>query len=312
MTDTHRIAVVGSNMMDLITYIDRMPARGETLEAPGFSMGFGGKGANQAVAAARLGAAVSMVTCVGDDGFGPQVRANLEANGIDTAHVRTVEGMASGVAPIFVEPDGENAILIVKGANSALAPADIDAAADTLRRASAILLQLEVELETVYHAVAFGAREGIPTILNPAPARRDLDMARLTGLDWFCPNESELALLSGLPTATDAEVVAAARRLIDGGIRNVVVTLGGRGARLITATTVQEIAPVRVTPVDTTGAGDAFIGSFAHFCGSGLDPEKALNLAARYAALSITRRGTQLSYATAQEFADFTARHADI
>ncbi|SDX09063.1 ribokinase [Roseicitreum antarcticum] len=312
MSDTNRIAVVGSNMMDLITYIDRMPGRGETLEAPDFAMGFGGKGANQAVAAARLGSSVSMVTCVGDDAFGPQVRQNLETNGIDTRHVRIVGGAASGVAPIFVEPDGENAILIVKGANSALAPADIDAAADTLRQASAILLQLEVELETVYHAVAFGAREGIPTILNPAPARRDLDVGRLAGLDWFCPNESELALLSGLPTATDAEVVEAARSLIAGGIRNVVVTLGGRGARLITATTVQEIAPVAVTPVDTTGAGDAFIGSFAHFCGAGLEPAKALIQAARYAALSITRRGTQSSYANAEEFADFTARQLNV
>ncbi|OWY12312.1 ribokinase [Thioclava sp. F34-6] len=304
-----KIAVVGSNMMDLVTYIDRMPGRGETLEAPDFVMGFGGKGANQAVAAARLGSEVAMVTCVGDDGFGPQVRANLEANGIDTTHVRTVEGAASGVAPIFVERDGENAILIVKGANAALAPADVDAAAETLRAASAILMQLEVDLETVYHTVAFGAREGVTTILNPAPAHPDLDIARLDGLDWFCPNESELAMLSGLPTGTEDEVIAAARSLIERGIHNVVVTLGGRGARRITADTVEEIAPVSVTPVDTTGAGDAFIGSFAHFLGQGTEPTAALTRAARYAALSITRRGTQTSYATPAEFDDFLSEH---
>lgn len=299
------IAVIGSNMMDLITYIDRMPDRGETVEAPDFAMGFGGKGANQAVAAARLGSKVMMVTCVGDDAFGPQVIDNLARNGIDTTHVRQVAGKASGVAPIFVEKDGENAILIVKGANADLGPDDIDKAADALRGTSAILLQLEVEPETVYHAVAFGAREGIATILNPAPARRDLDVARLAGLDWFCPNESELALLSGLPTGTDAEVTEAARSLIARGIGNVVVTLGGRGARWITADAVTEIAPVRVTPVDTTGAGDAFIGSFAHFLGTGADPAQALEQAARFAALSITRRGTQSSYATAEDFSAF-------
>ncbi|KEP70024.1 ribokinase [Thioclava dalianensis] len=308
MSDT--IAVVGSNMMDLVTYIERMPARGETLAAPDFAMGFGGKGANQAVAAARLGSKVAMVTCVGDDGFGAQVRANLESNGIDTTHVRTVEGSASGVAPIFVEPDGENAILIVKGANAALAPSDVDGAAEMLRGASAILLQLEVDLATVYHAVAFGAREGITTILNPAPAHRDLDIAQLDGLDWFCPNESELALLTGLPTDTEADVTAAARHLIARGIRNVVVTLGGRGARRITADHVEEIAPVAVTPVDTTGAGDAFIGAFAHYLGAGHAPTEALTRAARYAALSITRRGTQTSYATAPEFAEFLSEHA--
>ncbi|TQS69933.1 ribokinase [Rhodobacteraceae bacterium] len=305
-----KIAVVGSNMMDLVTYIDRMPAKGETVEAPDFAIGFGGKGANQAVAAARLGSQVAMVTCVGDDVFGPQVRANLDANGIDTTHVRTVAGTASGVAPIFVEPDGENAILIVKGANGALAPSDVDAAAGTLRAASAILLQLEVELETVYHTVAFGAREGITTILNPAPAHPDLDIARLAGLDWFCPNESELALLTGLPTDSDAAVIAAARSLIERGIGNVVVTLGGRGARRITADCVTEIAPVAVSPVDTTGAGDAFIGSFAHFLGTGLEANDALGRAACYAALSITRRGTQTSYATPQELDTFLSAQA--
>ncbi|RVV99447.1 ribokinase [Mesobaculum littorinae] len=300
-----RIAVVGSNMVDLVTYVDRMPERGETVEAPDFAMGFGGKGANQAVAAARLGAEVAMITCVGDDMFGPQVRDNLAGYGVNVTHVRQVAGKASGVAPIFVERDGENAILIVKGANADLSPDDIDAAEDTLRAADAILLQLEVPLETVYHAVAFGARHGVTTVLNPAPADRDLDIARLEGLDWFCPNESELALLSDLPTGTDDEVVAAARSLIARGIRNVVVTLGGRGARMVTADRVAEIPPVPVTPVDTTGAGDAFIGSFARFLTAGVPAEEALTRAARYAAHSITGRGTQTSYADTEGFAAF-------
>ena len=302
---TDRIAVVGSNMVDLVTYVDRMPDRGETLEAPDFALGFGGKGANQAVAAARLGAQVSMVTCVGDDLFGPRTRQNLADNGVDISHVRTVNEMPSGVAPIFVEPDGENAILIVKGANAHLSPDDIDAAAETLKGCDAVLLQLEVPLETVYHAVAFGARHGVQTILNPAPAHPDLDLSRLDGLDWFCPNESELALLSGMPTDTDDAVLAAARSLIARGIRNVIVTLGGRGARHITAADVVQIDPVRVDPVDTTGAGDAFIGSFARFLSAGASAQEALSLAARYAAHSITGRGTQSSYADAEGFAAF-------
>lgn len=300
-----RIAVIGSNMIDLVAYVDRMPDRGETLEAPDFALGFGGKGANQAVAAARLGAQVSMVTCVGDDIFGPRTRQNLSDNGIDTTHVRTVARAPSGVAPIFVEPSGENAILIVKGANAHLSPDDIDAAAVMLKGCDAILLQLEVPLDTVYHAVAFGVRHGVRTILNPAPADPDLDLSRLEGLDWFCPNEGELALLSGMPTDTDAEVRAAARSLIGHGIRNVIVTLGGRGARLITAEDAVQIAPVRVDPVDTTGAGDAFIGSFARFLSGGATARSALERATRYAAHSITGRGTQTSYADSARFEAF-------
>ncbi|MDD7972804.1 ribokinase [Roseinatronobacter alkalisoli] len=300
-----RIAVVGSNMVDLVTYVNRMPDRGETLEAPDFVLGFGGKGANQAVAAARLGAQVSMVTCVGDDIFGPRTRQNLSDHGIDVSHLRCVEGTPSGVAPIFVAPDGENAILIVKGANAHLSPADIDAAAATLKGCDAILLQLEVPLDTVYHAVAFGARHGVQTILNPAPADPELDLSRLDGLDWFCPNESELALLSGMPTDTDAAVLAAARSLIKRGIRNVIVTLGARGARLVTAEDAVQIAPVRVEAVDTTGAGDAFIGSFARFLSGGATPQQALERAARYAAHSITGRGTQSSYADTETFGVF-------
>ncbi|AXC49000.1 ribokinase [Paracoccus suum] len=302
-----RIGVVGSNMIDLVTYIDRMPGPGETVEAPSFEIGFGGKGANQAIAAARLGSDVTMVTRVGDDMFGPQVLENLRSNGVDTAHSRAVPGQPSGVAPIFVEPSGENAILIVKGANATLSPADVDEAAEALASCDLILMQLEVPLETVYHTVALAAARGIRTVLNPAPADPTLDVSRLRGLGYFTPNESELAVLTGLPTGTEAEIEAAARSLMAKGIDAIVVTLGGRGARLVTADGVHAIAPVTVEAVDTTGAGDAFIGSFAHFHAGGMDAPAALAQAARYAALSITRRGTQKSYATPAEFAAFCA-----
>ena len=302
-----RIAVVGSNMIDLVTYVDRMPKDGETVEAPSFEMGFGGKGANQAVAAAKLGAEVLMVTKVGDDLFAQNQRENFAHHGIDTRHVGSVAGMSSGVAPIFVLPSGENSILIIKGANGALAPSDIDHAAEDLARADLILMQLEVPLETVYHTIALGARLGKETLLNPAPAAADLDIGRLRNLSFLVPNETELALLTGLPVGGRAEIERAARHLIDQGIRTVIVTMGGRGALLVTAEGSELIAPVSVTPVDTTGAGDAFIGSFARFYAEGRDLRAALARAARYAAHSITGRGTQKAYATLPEFERFEA-----
>src|SRR5580658_7545650 len=185
-----RIAVIGSNMVDLVTYVTRMPEKGETLEAPSFEMGHGGKGANQAVAAAKLGASVVMVTKVGDVMFAENTIRNLASFGVDTTHVERVKGRSSGVAPIMVEPSGENSILIVKGANADLSPADVERAADDLKACDLILLQLEVPLETVYAAIAFGKRHGVKTMLNPAPAVRDLDMARARDASFLMPNET--------------------------------------------------------------------------------------------------------------------------
>lgn len=302
-----RIAVVGSNMTDLVTSIIRMPAPGETLEAPAFAMGFGGKGANQAVAAARLGADVMMVTKVGDDVFGQSTIANLKSNGIDISHVGTVTGQSSGVAPIFVDETGENSILIIKGANNDLKPSDIDAAAEDLKSCDLILMQLEVPLETVYYTAAFAEKHGIETILNPAPAAPDLDAAKVAKVTFLVPNESELALLTGMPTETDEQIEKAAHSLISRGIRTVIVTLGSRGARLITSDKSTMIEPVKVKPKDTTGAGDAFIGSFARYYVESKELEASLKKAALYAADSITRPGTQKAYATTVEFEAFIA-----
>lgn len=302
-----RIAVVGSNMTDLVTYITRMPARGETLEAPRFEIGPGGKGANQAVAAARLGSDVLMVTKVGDDVFGRNTLENLRAQGIDATHVGVVEGVSSGVAPIFVEPSGENSILIIKGANNHLLPADVDAAAADLQGCALILLQLEVPLETIYHTVAFATRHGIRVVLNPAPATRDLDLAKLRDVAFFTPNRGELSLLTGMPTETVPEIEAAAHKLLAGGIRTVIATLGHDGVLLVTPEGATQVPTVRVTPVDTTGAGDAFIGSFAHFLAGGSEVAQALHWAVRYAAHSVTGRGTQKSYGDMAAFQAFCA-----
>jgi ribokinase len=298
-----RIAVAGSIMTDLITYVTRVPERGETLDAPSFAMAPGGKGANQAVAAAQLGSEVMMIACVGDDAFGEAAYANFCARGIDARHVRVVAGASSGVAPIMVEPSGENRILIVRGANDALGAGDIAAAEADLRSCDILALQLEVPLETVYAAVATGVRLGLRVVLNPAPApAAALDVARLRGLAFLIPNQTELALLSGLPVDSIDAAIVAARSLIARGIERVIVTLGADGALRVDANEVRHVPSVPVTAVDTTGAGDAFIGSFVHHLAAGFEIDAALDAAVLYAADSVTRRGTQSSYATREAF----------
>lgn len=302
-----RIAVIGSNNVDLVTYVNRMPVRGETVEAQSFEMGHGGKGANQAIAAAKLGASVVMVTKVGDDMFADDTIKNLAGFGIDATHVGRVKGRSSGVATIMVEPSGENCILIVKGANADLSPDDVERAAEDLRTCDLILLQLEAPLETVYAAIAFGKRHGVKTLLNPAPATPELDPEKIRDASFLIPNETELAILTGMPVGTQDEIAAAARSLMAKGIGAVIVTMGSRGALLATPTQIRRIAPIRVTPVDTTGAGDAFVGSFARYFAAGFGVEAALDKAVRYAADSVTRRGAQKAYATEAEFAAFCA-----
>lgn len=301
-----RIAVVGSTNVDLTTRVSRMPVPGETLEAPDFRIGCGGKGANQAVAAARLGAEVVMVSKVGDDAFAETSLANFRAHGIDTGHVGRVDGVASGVASIFVEPSGENSILIVKGANARLRPADVDAAADALATCDVVLLQLEVPLDTVYHTIAFARARGIATVLNPAPAV-PLDLDVVAQVTFLTPNRTELALLTGRPVDTDDEAIAAARMLVAKGLDTVIVTLGSAGALAVSAAGVARVPPVAVTPRDTTGAGDAFIGAFARFWAESRDVAAALADAALYAADSVTKPGAQTSYADAAAFAALKA-----
>lgn len=302
-----KIAVIGSNMVDLITYIDRLPVQGETLEAPDFALGCGGKGANQAVAAAKLGSEVLMVTKVGDDLFADNTLANFRRFGIDTRHVTRAPGRSSGVAPIFVQPDSHNSILIVKGANAALGPADIQAAEADLRDCALIVLQLEIALETVYAAIDCGQRLGIPVLLNPAPAVAELSAAHLARLDYFVPNETELAQVSGLPVGDRESAFAAARVLAGRGIRHVVVTLGAEGALYVGEEGEFSLPGQRVAAIDTTGAGDAFIGCFAHGRVQGLGLREAMQRAVAYSALSVTGRGTQTSYPEAAVFEDYLA-----
>ena len=209
MAKVPRIAVVGSANVDLTTFSDRFPKPGETIFGQNFDLGFGGKGANQAVAARLCGAEVSMIARVGNDLFGPATIENLNKLGIDTTHVLQLEGVSSGVAPIFVEPSGQNRILVVKGANDALLPAGVDAAAETLKRSDCIILQFEIPLETVYYTVEFARKHGIRCIVNPAPGQA-VDLLKLAELDYFVPNETEAETICGCAVRNieDAKICA--------------------------------------------------------------------------------------------------------
>lgn len=299
------IAVIGSNMVDLITYTNQMPKAGETLEAPDFAIGCGGKGANQAVAAAKMGGSVMMVSKVGDDLFAPNTVANLEQQGVDTQFVTTAPGTSSGVAPIFVDDQSQNRILIIKGANQQLKPADIDAAAEGLKACQLIILQLEIPLETVYYAIDFARQHDIKVILNPAPAVANLDIDYACKCDFFMPNETELEILTGMPVGTDDEVIRAGQTLLKRGLKNLIITLGARGSLWMAGDTLHQVAPTSVKAVDTSGAGDAFIGCFAHTLVKTGDIPTAMAQASAYAACSVTGRGTQRSYPDAETFQRF-------
>jgi len=308
MAKRPKIAVVGSANVDLTTFTDEFPRPGETLFAPSFDLGFGGKGANQAVAARLCGADVFMVARVGSDLFGPATIANFQKLGIDAEHVKIVEGVASGVAPIFVEKSGQNRILVVKGANDRLLPADVDAAAPMLKKADCIVMQFEIPLATVYHTIRFARDNGIKCILNPAPGQ-PVDMAQLSGLDYFVPNETEAEAISGQPVKNidDAKQVAAG--FLKAGIRRVIITLGANGALLAGSEGMEHVPAFQVKTVDSTGAGDAFIGSFAVFLGEGLDERQAVTKANLYAGLSTTGVGTQKSFSDRTKYeAEWKAR----
>jgi ribokinase len=308
MAKIPRIAVVGSANIDLVTFAERFPKAGETIFGQRFDLGFGGKGANQAAASRLCGASVFIVARVGSDLFGPSTIENFKKMGIDTTHVKQVDGVSSGVAPIFVEPSGQNRILVVKGANDELKPAAVDAAADLLKAVDCIVLQFEIPIETVYHTVAFARKHGIRCILNPAPAQ-SIDFKFLEGLDYFVPNESEAETLGEMPVKNLDDAKKCAGKLLGYDIKRVIITLGANGSLLASKEGMQHLPAFPVRSVDSTGAGDAFIGSFAVFLGEGLPEQEAVSRANLYAGLSTTGIGTQKSFYDRARFdAEWTAR----
>jgi ribokinase len=272
---------------------------GETIAGSSFATAPGGKGANQAVAAARLGAATAMVGCVGEDDFGVRLVAGLRADGIDVSAVRAVPG-PTGVALIVVDEDGRNGIVVVPGANGAAGPAEVQRAEPLLAAARIVALQLETPIETVARAAARARALGKTVVLNPAPAR-PLPPDLLAAADLLVPNEVEAAMLSGRPAGTPAEAIDAARVLRERGARDVIVTLGDRGVVAVTAAGARHFAARVVRAVDTTAAGDTFIGGLCAALANGHALEDAIGWAQAAAAISVTRPGAQPSIPWARE-----------
>ncbi len=295
------ICVVGACNLDLISYVPRLPRMGETLHGTRFHMGFGGKGANQAVMAAKLGSSVTVVAKVGEDVFGKDTLRNFERWGVNTKHVYLTDEAFSGVAPIAVDPEGHNSIIIVTGANDLLTPEDVNAARPVIAGARVLVCQLEIPLETTLAALRIAREEGVKSIFNPAPARPDLPDDIYPLSDIFCPNETETEILSGLPVKSIEEAEAAGHALLEKGAGVVILTLGERGSLLITETETKHAPVASVKALDTTGAGDAFVGSLAHFLASEKAIYEAMERANRIAALSVLSAGTQTSFPEAKD-----------
>lgn len=296
-----RICVVGASNLDLISYVSRLPRLGETLHGSRFHMGYGGKGANQAVMAAKLGGDVAMVTKLGQDIFGENTLKNFQAWGINSKHVLFTDQAFSGVAPIAVDPAGHNAIIIVTGANDLLTEGEIEAARPVIAAAQILVCQLEIPLEITLAALRIARQEGVTTIFNPAPAQPDLPGELYQLSDIFCPNESETELLTDQPVSTLEEAEVVAQVLMERGAGKVILTLGERGSLLVT---VDENTHVPVNPVkalDTTGAGDAFVGSLAYFLAAGKPLTEAMRRANHIAAISVQSSGTQTSFPMAAD-----------
>jgi len=264
-------------------------------------MGFGGKGANQAVMAAKLGSRVTMVAKVGEDVFGKDTLENFEQWGVDTTHVHLTNKAFSGVAPIAVDPEGHNAIIIVTGANDLLTKEDIEAARPVIAGAKVLVCQLEIPLETTMAALRIAREEGVKSIFNPAPARPDVPDDIYPLSDIFCPNETETELLTSLSVRSIEEAEAAGRVLLEKGVGVVILTLGERGSLLITDTETKHAPVASVKALDTTGAGDAFVGSLAYFLASGKTIYEAMERANRIAAVSVLSSGTQTSFPEAKD-----------
>jgi ribokinase len=303
MTDTRKpIVIVGSITMDLVTRTPRIPSIGQTLIGTGFETTPGGKGANQAVAAARLGYPVAMVAKVGDDAYGPALLENLRRSGVDTAGMTQTAG-SSGLAPMFVADDGLNAIVVVPGANGKMDRATVENHGQLIRSAGMVLCQLEIPLDTLAYALDFCAKAGVPVMLDPAPAA-DLPEAVWTQVAWFTPNETEAAHYVG--DGANAEEIA--RRLLAKGLRGVALKRGSEGAYVAVAGGhAGWVSPFKVNAIDTVAAGDCFNGAFAVALLEGNDPWAAARFSNAAAAICVTRKGAAASMPTRTEVDAFLA-----
>ena len=300
-------------MMDMVAYAERLPRAGETIHGRSFSLGFGGKGANQAVMCSLLGAEVSMVACIGTDLFGDLTLENFAGFSVRTEAISRIPDVSSGVAPIWVDDSGSNRIIIIGGANDHMSVEDVDAGLRLAGETDVILCQLEIPVECVERAFTHAQSVGSIAVLNPAPMVQ-IEPHVLKLADWIIPNETELRELAGLVLAEPADSVeAAAQAVVEELGSNLVITLGEQGA-LLSQQGVEAVervdAPV-VEAIDTTGAGDAFVGAFCYELALGAHPQTAARMASACAASSVTRRGTQSSFPRELELGELKATYLD-
>jgi ribokinase len=304
--DKPKITVVGSCNMDLVVRSARIPVVGETIMGSDFMTNPGGKGANQAVAAAKLGADVHFVGRLGNDAFGKEGLANMQSVGINTDHVSMTKGVSSGVALITVDDKGNNAIVVAPGANDKVTPADVKKAASVIKSSGALVVQLEVPMETVKAAVKIAHDAKILVVFDPAPApAKPLDADLIKMIDILKPNEIEAEMLSGIKVKDETSAKAAAQKLLDKGVKSVILTLGEKGCLVAADGKMEFIAAKKVKAVDSTAAGDAFTGALAVGLTEGKSLTESVNLASHVAALSVTKRGAQASMPTRKEVTAF-------
>lgn len=302
-----RITVVGSSNTDLVAKAPRLPLPGETVIGSKFIIAPGGKGANQAVAIARLGGEVTFVAKLGMDDFGDQAINNFKKDNINVDFIFRTSNSSSGVALIFVDDSGENVIVAVQGANAELSPNDIEKARLAIELSDILVLQLEIPLETVIHTISIAKSKNIPVVLNPAPGKK-LDPSTIKCINYLTPNETEAEILTGIKVIDDNTAKEAGLKLMEFGSENVIITMGRRGAMLITESECELVSGFKVEAVDTTAAGDAFNGGLAYAIASQKSIKDAVRFANAVAALSVTKMGAQPSMPFKSEVDEFILR----
>lgn len=300
-----RIMIVGSSNIDMVATMQRMPARGETVQGTTTERIPGGKGANQAYACGKLGASAVFVSMVGDDGLGETIIGNMQSVGVETHYIGTAEGTATGTAFIWVDEAGNNSIVVIPGANAKCDSAYINSCSPAMKDSSIVIAQLETPAEGIYHCLRAAATQGKMIILNPAPAPNSIPDDILALLDYITPNETELQKLTGATTDNLKSVEQGCRVLLDKGVKNVLVTLGFKGAMLVNQRECTVYAPPTVRVVDTTAAGDTFNAAFAVKILEGSTPGQAIIFANAASSLAVSRKGAQTSIPYRQEVEQF-------
>ncbi len=304
-----QIVVVGSLNMDMVVSLEHRPKQGETVLGSDFFMNAGGKGANAAVSARKLGASVAMIGKVGNDVFADQLLSGLENVGVDCSCIERTEEQATGVAFITLDPEGDNSIVVAPGANYSLRPEDVRRHEDLIKQAKVLMVQLEIPLETVQEAISIAKRHGVQVLLDPAPAQ-PLPAELLSMADYIVPNETEIAQLTGIKVTDQVTAKLAAVELLRKGVSTVFAKMGAKGVVVVDANRTFFVEPYEVDSVDSTAAGDAFAGAVGAALASGKDVWEAAKFASAVGAITVTRKGAQAAMPDLEETERFMKQQA--